>query len=48
MREIEVPGISQEEFIEEFGENALRDVPSQYVISWNKEVYILEGWNQPN
>ena len=46
MRDIEVPGIPQDEFIEEFGEKALKDVRSEFVISWNKEIFILDGWKQ--
>lgn len=43
--DINVPGTPKDEFIEEFGEDAFAQVPHTKIISWNHEVYVLDGWN---
>jgi len=43
--EMPLPGIPLEEFIDEHGIEAYQQVPHTKIVSWNHEVYILEGWS---
>ncbi len=45
MTEILVPaGTPKDEFIDLYGEEELLQVPSSHIISWNKNIFILDGW----
>jgi len=44
---IPIPGIPKDEFIEQYGEAAFKAVDHRYIISWNHEAYILDGWSEP-
>lgn len=43
---LHVPGVPKDEFIETYGEDAFRQVDHRYIISWNHQAFVLDGWDQ--